>query len=110
MRGENVSFRECKGSNFSKNPLLVGSSHQQAATADDSFTPSRVDANAVFSDKTEFYTALHLWPLGEASWGFPGSRLNVLKRGFKEKNTNLKENNKEVRCRKISFCLKRKGM
>ena len=33
----------------------------QAATADDSFTPSRVDANAVFSDKTEFYTALHLW-------------------------------------------------
>jgi len=59
------ALREAGFKLFKKSPS-VGSSHQQAATADDSFTPSRVDANAVFSDKTEFYTALHLWPLGEA--------------------------------------------
>jgi len=33
----------------------------QAATASDSFTPSRTAANAVFTNKNQFYTALHLW-------------------------------------------------
>jgi len=33
----------------------------QAATADDTFTPSRTDSNAVFSQETEFYTALYTW-------------------------------------------------
>jgi len=33
----------------------------QAATADDTFTPSRTATDAVFGVETEFYTALHLW-------------------------------------------------
>jgi len=33
----------------------------QAATADDTFTPSSASVAAVFSDKTEFYTALYTW-------------------------------------------------
>ncbi|CAJ1406774.1 unnamed protein product, partial [Effrenium voratum] len=33
----------------------------QVATLDDTFSPARSDAQAVFTDKTEFYTALHFW-------------------------------------------------
>ncbi|CAK9032965.1 Patched domain-containing protein 3 (RND-type protein RNDEu-3) [Durusdinium trenchii] len=33
----------------------------QVATANDSFSPSRSGATAVFTDRNQFYTALHLW-------------------------------------------------
>ena len=39
------------------------SAPSKAATADDTFTPSRTDSNAVFSQETEFYTALYTWQL-----------------------------------------------
>ena len=45
----------------------------QAATADDTFTPSRTDSSAVFSQETEFYTALYTWLLRQqdvmGTWG-----------------------------------------
>ena len=50
------------------------SAPSKAATADDTFTPSRTDSNAVFSQETEFYTALYTWHLRQqgvtgSPWG-----------------------------------------
>ena len=36
---------------------------EAASYPDSAFTPSRAAANAVFADKTTFYTALHQWCL-----------------------------------------------
>ena len=45
---------------------------RQAATADDTFTPSRTATDAVFGVETEFYTALHLWCRGDVWKGSCG--------------------------------------
>eukprot|EP00913_Durusdinium_trenchii_P033108 g30998.t1 len=49
--------------NFPASPdaFEMQSNLHDAATASDSFTPSRTAANAVFTNKNQFYTALHLW-------------------------------------------------